>query len=203
MSKKFKFCIGFPPMIMAGAFPMAPVPPIAFAPFMPVFENQNGSREAKNLQKEECKSLMKDFWLQMTEMQKASLENARELWNQTFAGMMEMQDAFAASLPEDVSSLPFAQLMPIPPKAYMQRMKDFQEMANAHFVEQVDSFMDFCAQGQQQFFDFVVVFVKGVAAKVKEAAEKKEAAEEKDAAAEVEVVVETEVVDETEAADDK
>ena len=67
-----------------------------------------------------------------------------------------MQDTFAALIPEDTSSLPlFLQMLPVPPKELMERLKEFQIMANEHFVEQADSFADFCIKGQQQFYDMV------------------------------------------------
>lgn len=67
-----------------------------------------------------------------------------------------MQDTFAALIPDDTSSLPpFMQMLPIAPKAFMERLKEFQIMANEHFVEQADSVMDFFFKGQEQFYDMV------------------------------------------------
>ena len=67
-----------------------------------------------------------------------------------------MQNTFAASLPDDTSSLPpFAQSLPISPKAFMERLMEFEIMANEHFMEQADSFMDFLSRGREQVFDMV------------------------------------------------
>ena len=160
MSKKKKYTFnGFMPMFQGGAFPMPPVPPVPFMPWGKA-GNQNGHKENDNSQlkkekKENLKSTLKTFWMQNIDMQKASVENSKEQWNQFFTYLMDMQDTFFASVPDDVSSLPLAKMLPMSPKAFLEWMKDFQEMANEHFVEQADSVMDFCIQGQQQFFDMV------------------------------------------------
>ena len=93
---------------------------------------------------------------------KASVDNSREQWKQFFDYMMEMQDTFTASIPDDT---PYAQMLPISPKALVERWKEFQIMANEHFVEQADSFADFCIQGQQQFYDMVSTAMENAAAR--------------------------------------
>ena len=105
----------------------------------------------KKERKENIKSTLKTFWMQNIDMQKASMESCKEQWNQFFAYMMEIQDTFSSSMPDDTSSMPFA----ISPKAFMKWVKEFQEMANDHFVEQTDSLADFLIKGQQQLYDMV------------------------------------------------
>ena len=43
----------------------------------------------------------------------------------------------------------------------MKWMKDFQEMANEHFVEQADSFNDFVIKGQEHVYDIVLSAMEG------------------------------------------
>ena len=137
-----------------GVFPMPPMP---FAPWgMPGSRNSAEEEGEKNAQKENIKSTVKSAWTQRNDRKKSSAENRREQWNQFFDYMMKMQDTFTDSLPEDVSSLPpCMQMLPIAPKAFMERVKEFEIMANEHFVEQADSVMDFFSRGREQFFDMV------------------------------------------------
>ena len=51
--------------------------------------------------------------------------------------------------------MPYAQMLPIDPKAFMGWMKEFQIMANEYFLAQMDSAMDFYFRGQEQFFGMV------------------------------------------------
>ena len=89
-----------------------------------------------------------------------------------------MQDTFTASLPDDLSSLPYGQLFCMAPKDVMKRLKEFEEMANKHFMEQADSFADFCIEGEKQFYDFVSTAMDNAAKKNEEAEEEKAPAEE-------------------------
>ena len=154
MSRKKKNYNGFAPMFMGGAFPMPPIPPMPFAPWGMPGENSSAGEEddTKKEQKENIKSTVKSVWSQKIDRKKSSVDNGREQWKQFFDYIMEMQDTFAASIPDD---MPYAQMLPVPPKALLERWKEFQIMANEHFVEQADSFADFCIKGQQQFYDMV------------------------------------------------
>ncbi len=143
----------FMKMFQGGMFPMPPVPPM---PFAPVPGNENNAEESEdvqariNRQKENIKSAVKSAWTQRNDRRKATADSRRELWKQNLDYMQEMQNTFAASLPDE---LPCAQMLPIDPKAFMEWMKEFQIMANEYFVAQVDSAMDFYFRGQEQFFD--------------------------------------------------
>ena len=146
MSRKQKF-FGFIP----------PVPPIPFAPWgMPGNQDSDKEDVEENTQKENIKSTVKSAWEQKTDRKKAAADNRKEQWKRFFDYRMEMQDTFAALIPEDTSSLPlFLQMLPVPPKELMERLKEFQIMANDHFMEQADSFNDFCTKAQLQLYDLV------------------------------------------------
>lgn len=147
------------------------MPPMPFAPWgMPGSRNSAEEEGEKNAQKENIKSTVKSVWTQKMDRKKASVDNSREQWKQFFDYMMEMQDTFTASIPDDT---PYAQMLPISPKALVERWKEFQIMANEHFVEQADSFADFCIQGQQQFYDLVIAAMDNADARKKEEAEEK------------------------------
>ena len=145
----------FMKMFQNGAFPMPPVPPM---PFAPVPGNKNSTEESEdaqariNAQKENMKSTVKSAWTQRNERRKAAADNRREQWKQNLDYMQELQNTFAASLPDE---MPCAQMLPIDPKAFMEWLKEFQIMANEHFMEQVDSAMDFYFRGQEQFVDMI------------------------------------------------
>ena len=162
--KKKKYYNGFMPMFQEGAFPMPSMPLMPFAPWG-MAGNKNSAGEGddkKKEQKENIKSTVKSVWTQKMDRKKASVDNSREQWKQFFDYMMEMQDTFTASIPDDT---PYAQMLPISPKALVERWKEFQIMANEHFVEQADSFADFCIQGQQQFYDMVSTAMENAAAR--------------------------------------
>jgi hypothetical protein len=168
MSNNTKDLNGILPMFQGGKLPMPqmppmpdlsamaampPVPPMPFAPFPNLWGQagkQNSSNDGDN-RKDNIKSTMKTAWMQNIDMQKSSVDNNKEQWKQFFDYMMEMQDTFAAALPEETASMPFG----FSPKGVMKRLKEFQELSNKHFVEQTDSFADFCIKGQQQFYDIV------------------------------------------------
>ena len=143
----------FMKMFQNGAFPMPPVPPMPFAP-MPGKENEEAEdvKEKINSQKENLKSTVKSAWAQRNDRRKATADSRREQLKQRLDYMQEMQDTFAASFPDE---MPYAQMLPIDPKAFIGWLKEFQIMANEYFLAQMDSAMDFYFKGQEQFFDMV------------------------------------------------
>ena len=149
MSKKD--CKRWMPMFQWGMFPM---------PFIPwkMPENKNNAKvEGEDCkQKENVKSTLKSAWKQKRDRKKTTADNRREQWKRYFDYRIKMQDTFAASLPDDLSGLPpFLQMLPMSPRAFMEQVKEFQILANEHFIEQADSVMDFFLKGQEQFFDLV------------------------------------------------
>ena len=154
MSKKMNPFEGMKLKFKAGSFPMPPVPPMPFAP-----RGRNAGQETDNervgARKENVKSTLKSFLLQNIDLQKVSADNSRKQWNQFFDYMLEMQATFAESLPDDISSLPFGQMIAVSPKSFMKRLENFEKMANDHFVEQADSVADFFIKGQEQAIDLI------------------------------------------------
>lgn len=174
---------------MKGFMPMFPgmnaMPPM---PFMPPMAEQNfwdgmkiGKGNLKN-QWNEFKSNLESYWNQLRDMQDSSTEATKEQWGKFFDQIMEMQEIFTASLPDEIPSLPWLPAFLTPsmsPRAFMEKVKEFQEMANAHAVEQADSFLDFCKKGQEQAKDMVTEVVKNAEDKVEQIEDKVAQAEVK------------------------
>ena len=169
---------GSMPMFQAGSLPVPPLPVVPFMPFGAFGQGTDQGKVGENRQKqkENIKSTVKTAWMQKIDRKKTSADNGKEQWRQFFDYLMEMQETFCAALPDDTSSMPYGQMLPMSPKAFMERVKDFQKMANEHFVEQADSFADFWIKGQEQLYDMV-----SSAMESKDARETESADEAKDA----------------------
>ena len=169
---------GSMPMFQAGSLPVPPMPVMPFMPFGAFGQGTDQGKVGENRQKqkENIKSTVKTAWMQKIDRKKTSADNGKEQWRQFFDYLMEMQETFCAALPDDTSSMPYGQMLPMSPKAFMERVKDFQKMANEHFVEQADSFADFWIKGQEQLYDMV-----SSAMESKDARETESADEAKDA----------------------
>lgn len=173
---------------MKGFMPMFPgmnaMPPMPFMPPMPEQNFWGGKKGDKDILKDQWndfKANLESYWNQLRDMQDSSTEATKEQWGQFFGQIMEMQEIFAASLPDEIPSLPWLPDFFKPsmsPRAFMEKVKEFQEMANAHAVEQADSFLDFCKKGQEQAKDMVSEAVKNVEEKVEQVEEKVEQAVE-------------------------
>ena len=174
MSRKKKAFKGLMPMMQGGALLMPPVPPMPFMPFTPFAgpfgmrgkENYSREREDNTTKRDNFKSTLKTFMMQNIDMQKFSVDNSRKQWNQFFDYMMEMLETFSASLPDEALSLPFTQMFAASPKTFVKWIKDYQVMANEHFVEQADSYADFFIQKQEQFYDMITSAMDTAEAKV-------------------------------------
>ena len=104
--------------------------------------------------KDECKKEWKNFragmdtfFEQVKDIQETYIEARKEAWNKIFPKLMAMQDKFAESLPEKLPGMPEGA---VTPKEVADKVKEFQEMANKHAVEQADSAIDFAKKGQEQ-----------------------------------------------------
>ena len=166
---------------MKGFMPMFPgmnaMPPMPFMPPMPEQSFWGGKKGDKDILKDQWndfKANLESYWNQLRDMQDSSTDATKEQWGKFFAQIMEMQEIFAASLPDEIPSLPWVPDFFKPsmsPRAFMKKVKEFQEMANAHAVEQADSFLDFCKKGQEQAKDMVSEAVKKVEDKVEKVEE--------------------------------
>jgi 5,10-methenyltetrahydromethanopterin hydrogenase len=110
----------------------------------------SGDKEDRKEQWKDFRANMETFFDQMQEIQKTVIEARKETWNKIFPKLMEMQDKITDNLPEELPTPPGAPVNPIKPKEVMSKVKEFQEMANQHAVEQADSALDFCKKGQEQ-----------------------------------------------------
>ena len=90
-----------------------------------------------------------------------------------------MEDTFIESLPDEIPGIPVVPgmteyyLPSLSPKAFMEKLKEFQVMANAHAVEQADSVADFVEKHQQQITEVTAEAVDNAEAKADEKAEEK------------------------------
>ena len=129
------------------------MPPMPRMPFMPGADWFGGDKEDMGLPMGDFMPGMKSFWEQTIEMQKSSIDGSRDQWKQFFNYMMEMHENFEEFMPEELPAMPgmpFAQMFPMSPKSFAKKMKEFQEMANEHFMEQADSMTDFFIKGQKK-----------------------------------------------------
>ena len=147
-----------------GMMPMMPtMPMMPMMPPMPFMQNMNGGFSFDNSGCEDFKSGAKRFLEQMNDAQKAALDGTKDQWNQFFEHSMEMLDTFADFLPDEAPTLPGLPFtLGISPKSFMKQVKEFNEMANAHFVEQVDSVVDFCAKGQEKACNLACAVIENV-----------------------------------------
>jgi hypothetical protein len=88
------------------------------------------------------KSNVETYWEHMREIQKTNMEMRKEAWNKVFPKLLEMQDNIAAVLPEEIGTLKT--------KDIVGKVREFQEMANKHAMEQAENYFDFCMKAQEQ-----------------------------------------------------
>ena len=136
----------FPPVLPV----MPPVPPMLPVPGMFPW-GWSGRRDKKESERDGHKEQRETFMEQVQEMQKSSRESTKEQWGQFFSKFLEMQENFIAMLPDGEGSMFGA----ISPKAFMEKVKEFQEMANDHAVEQADAVFDLYMNGQKQIRDMI------------------------------------------------
>ena len=164
-----------------GMPPLPPMPPMPLIPPMPGFPgapNGNGGQEDVKAKAQEIGSNVKSALEKNIDMGKATVDSSKDQANQFFSYMMDMQDGFAASLPDQLPAIPGLPPIPVSPKGVVETLKEFEEMANEHFVEQADSTVDFFFEAQQMALDMIPDPV--------EAAEAEAAAEAVEVEAEVE-----------------
>lgn len=126
-----------------GFLPMIP-PPVPMMP-MPFMPNAWGSPRRKNRNendasgKEERRSARDAFFEQMTEMQKSWMEQSSGQWNQFLDQMMDMEDMFASSMPDENPFLSAMRAFFPFPKEATKHAKGARETAERRRAEQADS----------------------------------------------------------------
>ena len=133
--------------------PVPFMPPLAPLPLMPVWGwsgKKSAAKSDRKTQQEDLKNGVETGMEWMRDAQKVSLDACREQWDKTFPKYMDLQESIAASLPDEEPSLPGMPSFGISPRAFMEKMNEFQKNANKFAREQADSFLEFCQQGQQR-----------------------------------------------------
>ena len=111
------------------------------------------------------------FFDQLQDIQKTYVEAKKEAWNKIFPKIMAMQDKFAETLPEKLPTPPGMPESPVSPKEIAGKVKEFQETANKHAVEQADAVIDFAKQQQEQVKTVVTEAVDNIEKNIEEKAE--------------------------------
>lgn len=153
--------------------PIPPVPPVPGFGFLGLMMND---KDEERNQWEKYESKLDAYWDQVQYMQDTYQEASKEQWNKVFGKMLELEDTFNDGLSDNVPALPgiLPFFMPaMSPKAFMKKMKEMQEMANAHATEQADNFAELVKQGQKQFRKATSEAVKKVKEQAVENAEEK------------------------------
>ena len=158
-----------PPMI-----PMPPVPP------MPGVPRADGDQEQPTVKVPEVASDVKANWEKTIDMQKSSIDKAKQQYSEFFDYTMDMMDSFADYFPEESLWMPWMPLYFESPKAFRKSMREFEEMANEYIVEQLDALSDFYIKSQKKACEATYEAQKNAEEKraEAEAEEKAEEAEE-------------------------
>ena len=120
-------------------------------PMLPMWGASNwdwgSSQEKSKTRAKELTTDMKSFWEKGIDLQKSSIDNSKDQYDQFFTYVQETRDSFAESLPE---TMPWMPAWFKPPKSVRKSMKEWENMANEHFKEQVDSWTEFFIQSQEK-----------------------------------------------------
>ena len=137
------------------------------APFVPVWEWSND--ESRDEKWESFKSNVKTFKEQFEDLQKSSLDAAKEQWDIYFDYTSKMQQTFIDALPDEVPSIPgFPPIfMPVPPKAVLKKGKELREERNKHNKEQFDSEVDYAKKRRDHAEEAISEGVKNIEEKIK------------------------------------
>ena len=128
-------------------------------------------KEESKKQWKDFRSNMETFFDQLQDIQKTYVEAKKEAWNKIFPKIMAMQDKFADTLPEKLPTPPGMPESPVSPKEIAGKVKEFQEKANQHVVEQADAVIDFAKQQQEQVKTVVTEAVDNIEKNIEEKAE--------------------------------
>ena len=157
--------------------PLPPVLPVF--PALPMFpamgwgwteKKKSGKDESLN-QWDDFRKNMETFMEQMREMQKMSIENYKEKWDQARPQFTDMRDSITSSLPDEIA-LPGLPPLPVSPRKFVEQMNEFQKTAADYAREQADTCMDFLMQRQQKMKAAVSDTMDNIETAAKEPAQK-------------------------------
>ncbi len=157
---------GFTPMFNR-KMPLPPLPPVL--PFAFKVDYSVSSEEEKGCDMksyewlDEYDSSMKTFWDQIIDTQKSFIESSRDQWQDLYDHIVEMQDNFAKSLPEQFPVLPGLPPCPVTPKYLVEQLKKFQDMSEESITEQTDNLVNFSIKSQEQTRDMADTFIDNAA----------------------------------------
>lgn len=139
--------------------------------FFPMTDDWGWSEKDLKDQWAEFKDNMDKLWDLFLDMHKTARKARKDQWGDFFTQFQEMQQTFADAIPEDAPRLP---MMPTP-KEFMEKVKEFQETANNHAMEQSDNRFNFNMDRMQKAKEVVTGAVKNI----EDTIDNKEAAQEK------------------------
>ena len=116
---------------------------IAFAPLM----GWSKDKSERKKQWKEFKADMETYWDQLQDAQKKALEDQLEKWNKKYPQLAELEDAFDDFLPDEMPNLPDAPSSDFTLTDLMDKLKEYQEMADKHAEEEASFFLGLL-QGQ-------------------------------------------------------
>ena len=153
----------------------APMFPGMFPPVIPFPMPVNGDQDEAKAKAKEFKANAKDVWEKSFDMRKASVDSTKDQFGQFFAYMMDLQDGFIETVPEQLPAIPGLPELPLSPKAFMKACKEYEEMINDYLIKQVDSCVEFVFASEQKAVEMIP---QAPAAEEEAAEETEEAAEE-------------------------
>ena len=125
--------------------PLPPLPPMPPLFPMPAWGWPGQARSSRNRQ-DAPETVMETHREQIRAAQKMSVDAAREQWDKAFSRYMDLQKNITALLPDEASALPGMPFFGISPRAFMEKMNEFQETIGRQAREQADSFFEFLQQ---------------------------------------------------------
>ncbi len=158
-------------------FPMGvpflpPVPALPLVPPLPLMSwgfpgKKNSKKGDRKDQWDNLKNGVETQLEQMRDVQKVSMDAYMEQWDKAFPKYMDVQETIAAFLPDEAPLLPG---MPSP-RAFMEKMNEFQRTANENARKQADAFRDFCKERQQKVKTMVTDTVESIENRVEKASD--------------------------------
>ena len=151
---------------------LPPVPALPLVPPLPLMSwgfpgKKNSKKGDRKDQWDNLKNGVETQLEQMRDVQKVSMDAYMEQWDKAFPKYMDVQETIAAFLPDEA---PFLPGMPSP-RAFMEKMNEFQRTANENARKQADAFRDFCKERQQKVKTMVTDTVESIENRVEKASD--------------------------------